>query len=151
MIDKSDSYLRARMVAEALSWIGTPYKSGARIKGVGVNCAQLLYGVAKDAGAIPEDAPEPRWFTSQFALHQKDERIIDYIKEYGCHEISQSEVQYGDIVVYKTGKSHGHAAIIIDWPETIVHAMPHAGCQKSHARGGVLGGYTMRFFSVIKS
>ena len=36
---------RAAVVAEAIAWLGTPYHHRARIKGVGVDCAQLALGV----------------------------------------------------------------------------------------------------------
>lgn len=45
---------REQVVAEALSWLGTPYHHGARLKGIGVDCAGLLIGVSKALGLKPE-------------------------------------------------------------------------------------------------
>lgn len=142
---------RSAIVAEALSWVGTPYRNTGRIKGVGVNCAQLLYGVAIGSGAIPPDSPEPKWYTAQLHTHSKDERLIAYVENYGAQEVSESEVGPGDIVLYKTGQSHGHAAIVVEWPERIVHCLPPQGCAEGHGRKeGILAGKQRRFFSLWK-
>ena len=143
--------IRKAITDEALTWVGTPYKDTGRIKGVAVNCAQLLYGVARNAGVIPEDSPEPRWFSSQLCYHAKDERIVQYILSYGAHEITESEVKPGDMVVFKIGRAHGHAGIIIDFPEKMVHSFPPHGCYVSHCtKEGLLAGKQRRYFTVIR-
>lgn len=143
---------RQAVVSEALTWVGTPYKDTGRIKGVAVNCAQLLYGVAKNAGVLADDAPEPRWFSSQLPFHTKDERIVQYVMAYGAVEIEESEVQPGDIVMYKIGNAHGHAAIVIDWPTRILHCCSPNGCYEGHGvREGFLSGKHRRYFTLWKS
>ena len=42
--------MREKIVAEARSWIGTPYHNCADIKGVGVDCGMLLVRVFVDLG-----------------------------------------------------------------------------------------------------
>ena len=54
----------ALVVAEARSWIGTPYRHQASLKGVGCDCLGLLRGVWRAAmGAEPEFPPpySPDW------------------------------------------------------------------------------------------
>lgn len=46
---------REQIVAEALSWIGTPFKWQGSAKGRGVDCKGLVYGVARELG-LPEAA-----------------------------------------------------------------------------------------------
>jgi cell wall-associated NlpC family hydrolase len=137
---------RKAIVDEAMEWVGTPYLQCARIKGVGCNCAQFLYGVAIAAGIIAPDAPEPKFYTPQFATHSKEERLIDYVKAYGAVEVD--DPQPGDIALFKTGRSHGHAAIVIEWPERIIHALPPSGVQMGHADEGRLHKYARRFFTL---
>jgi cell wall-associated NlpC family hydrolase len=49
---------RAAIVAEARSWIGTPYRHQASLKGVGTDCLGLLRGVWRGViGAEPEAVP----------------------------------------------------------------------------------------------
>jgi cell wall-associated NlpC family hydrolase len=139
---------RTSIVTEALTWIGTPYKQCARIKGVGCNCAQLLFGVAMNAHAISPDSPEPRWYTPQLATHSREEKLIGYLLAYGAVEITEDRVKPGDLVLYKTGKSHGHAAIVIEWPEKIIHALPPRGTQLGRVDEGRLGQFSRRYFTL---
>jgi len=56
--------LSARIIAEARSWIGTPYRHQASLKGVGCDCLGLLRGVWRHVmGAEPELPPpySPDW------------------------------------------------------------------------------------------
>jgi len=58
------SALADRIVAEARSWIGTPYRHQASVKGVGADCLGLVRGVWRALyGAEPEPAPpySPGW------------------------------------------------------------------------------------------
>lgn len=140
--------LRQAIAEEALTWIGTPYRNVGRIKGVGTNCAQFIYAVALAAGAIPADAPEPRWYTPQLATNSKEERLASYVLSYGAREIAQAEAATGDVVLFKSGLSHGHAALILDWP-TIIHVLPPSGCQKGDAFEGQLGQFAKRYFTLF--
>ena len=44
---------RQQVVAEALSWIGTPYIKNGRVKGVGADCATILFCVYRNCGLVP--------------------------------------------------------------------------------------------------
>jgi cell wall-associated NlpC family hydrolase len=143
---RTEAEFRKAITDEALTWVGTPYKQCACIKGVGVNCAMFLWGVAQGAGILPADAQPPRWYTPQLATHSREERLIDYVKSYGAIEVEIP--QPGDIVLYKTGKSHGHAAIVLDWPTKIIHALPPNGVQMGHADEGRLGRFQRRYFTL---
>jgi len=65
--------------------------------GVGSNCAQFLYGVALGSGAILADSPEPFWHSTQLHIHSKEERLIEYVRAYGAHEVD--EPKPGDIAL----------------------------------------------------
>lgn len=54
----------APIVAEALTWLGTPYRHQASVKGVGCDCLGLVRGVWRAVyGSEPEAAPgyTPDW------------------------------------------------------------------------------------------
>lgn len=51
--------MRARIVAEARLWMGTPYHHQASLCGVGVDCVGLIRGVGHATGALPQD--EAAW------------------------------------------------------------------------------------------
>jgi len=55
---------RTAIVTEARSWIGTPYRHQASLKGIGCDCLGLVRGVWREViGAEPERAPPyaPGW------------------------------------------------------------------------------------------
>lgn len=110
---------RARVIKEARTWIGTPFIDNACVKNVGVDCANLLARVYADSGMIdPVKMPQysPQWF-----LHKDEERFLDFVRLYG-KEIPNEEAQMADVAVYKIGRTYAHGAIVVDWPNSIIHA-----------------------------
>jgi len=146
----TETEFRTAIATEARTWINTPYHANGALKGVGSNCAQFLFCVAKNAQVLPADAPPPRWYTPQLATNLREERLIGYVTSYGATEVTEAEVKTGDIVLYKSGKAHGHAAIVLDWPE-IIHVLPIHGCQMGVVDEGKLGSYTRRYFTLYHS
>lgn len=140
--------VRDAMVLEAQSWINTPYNVGQMVKGAGVDCARFLFAVGKAAGAVTADAPLPEWYAPQMATHSAEEKLIDNLKWYGCEEIEERHLQPGDVVVFKTGRAYGHAALVIQWPEKIIHCLPPHGVHYGHANEGRLAEFSRRFFSL---
>jgi cell wall-associated NlpC family hydrolase len=145
----TEQEFRSALAAEARTWIGTPYHANGTLKAVGVNCAEFVYWAGRNSGALPADAPLPRWYTPQLATNSKEERLIGYLKSYGGVEISEAQVAAGDVVAYKTGKSHGHVAIVLDYP-VIIHVLPVHGCQMGLVNEGKLGAYSRRYFTFWK-
>jgi cell wall-associated NlpC family hydrolase len=115
---------RGTVVAGARGWCGTPYHAHARIKGVGVDCAQLLIAVYADAGAIePFDAGT---YSTQWHLHNSEELFVTWIERF-ADLISESEVLPGDVVLYRFGRTFSHGAIVTEWP-LVVHAWMRSKC-----------------------
>ncbi|MFN3953148.1 MAG: peptidase [Pararhodobacter sp.] len=59
-----DAAARARLVALARGWIGTPYRHRASLRGVGCDCLGLILGVMRDwQGCAPARLPPytPAW------------------------------------------------------------------------------------------
>ena len=111
---------RSIIVAEARSWIGTPYRHQASLKGVGCDCLGLVRGVWRALfGAEPECAPPyaPGWAeaSGEEALAQAAARHLIAI---GCDEFSD-----GDVLLFRwrAGMPAKHAAIVTS-AETMVHA-----------------------------
>lgn len=113
---------RSRLIAEAMSWRGTPYVDCARIKGPngGVDCLNLLVGAFEGADLIdgicvPQYAPS--WH-----MHRSRELFIEGVEQY-CDEVpGAADPQPGDIVMWKFGRCFSHGAICIEWP-TVLHAV----------------------------
>ena len=110
---------RDDVVKEAMTWLRTPYHSGAKVKGVGVDCGQLLIGVYEGAGILPVGECNPGYYSPEWHLHRSEEKYLHWIKKY-CDEISDEPLP-GDIAVFQFGRCVSHAGIILGWPR-IIHA-----------------------------
>jgi cell wall-associated NlpC family hydrolase len=104
------------VIQEAKTWIGTPYRKNARIKGVGVDCSMLLAEVYERAGAIEHIDPI---YAADWHLHHNEEKYIDWLLSLG-YEID-SKPQPGDVVVWRFGRTFSHGAIVVEWP-IVIHA-----------------------------
>jgi hypothetical protein len=109
---------RAAVVAEARSWIGTPYHNCADIKGTGVDCGMLIVRVFVDAGLC---APfDPRPYPADWHLHRSEERYLGFVFD-RCCEIENP--QPGDVMVLRFGRCYSHGGIVTAAaPLAIVHA-----------------------------
>lgn len=112
--------LRAAIVAEALSWEGTPYHSRARIKGVGVDCAQLPAAVYEAVGLIPHLDPV---YADQWFLHRDEELYLAWVEPY-ARRIGRDDLKPGDFVIWRYGRTYSHGAIAMEPPIVIHAALP---------------------------
>ena len=109
---------RAAVVAEARSWIGTPYQHQASVKGAGCDCLGLVRGVWRALyGAEPEAVPpyRPDWaeLGGEEALLEAARRRLR----------PSNDVRPGDVLLFRmtAGAPVKHAAIA-SGPERMVHA-----------------------------
>lgn len=112
---------REAIVAEALSWIGTPFHDCCGVKGEGVDCVHLLKAVAVAAGIVEDfdiDAYKPQWF-----MHRDEPRFLAGMSRY-CRRVEEGLA--GDFEMFNFGRHAAHGAILID-SESMVHAYMPAG------------------------
>jgi cell wall-associated NlpC family hydrolase len=95
-----------------------------RVKGVGVDCAQLLAASFEEAGIIPPT--QTGHYAVQHFLHSDRELMAEFVLRY-AHEIDEAKAGPGDVVLFKIHRAHAHAAIIVDWPNAIIHAHKQSG------------------------
>lgn len=107
---------RMKVMMEAREWIGTPFHHSQAVKGVGVDCAQLLIAVYRAVGLVDADGIE--FYGEDWFLHEKRERLLDVIERY-C--VPTEAPRTGDIVTFRFGRAVSHAAIVTEWPH-IIHA-----------------------------
>ena len=139
----TDSQKRTLIVTEAISWLGTRWHHKAMVKGAGVDCAMLLYATYLNCGFIEpmiiEDYPR------DWALHNNTEKFITNVEHY-AHRVDSPKS--ADIVLFKTGKTHSHGAIILDYPR-IIHAECRAGVIYGDAESDVVAHCSKLFYSVF--
>jgi len=116
--------LRAAVVAEALSWIGTTFHDCAGVKGVGCDCAHLLKGVFVATGLIQDFVVPP--YKPQWFLHKKQTLFLDELVKRGARQIDVDAASPGDVLMYNYGIHAAHGAIVIG-STTIVHAYKPVG------------------------
>lgn len=97
---------RSDIVAEARTWIGTPWRHQLCVKGVGVDCGQLIAGVARALGL-------------RDVLITGYARIPDGSLRGICAKhmkaIPVSEAQAGDAVLMKFDSEPQHLGILGDY------------------------------------
>jgi cell wall-associated NlpC family hydrolase len=113
----SESAQRAAVVAEAKTWLGTPFRDQSDVKGAGVDCAMLLLRSFVDTGMVP--ALDPRPYAPQWHLHRSEERFLGIIGRLGA-EVRRKPIP-GDVIVYRFGRCFSHGALVID-PKHVLHA-----------------------------
>jgi len=122
MNTETEKAQRASVVAEALSWVGTPYHHHARIKGAGVDCGMVLAEIFERAGVMP--AVDPGDYPADWMCHRSEERFLGIVETY-AHKI-EGLPKPGDIALFQWGRCISHGAIVIEWPQ-ILHAYKIAG------------------------
>ena len=135
---------RDAVVTEARTWIRTPYRHCARVKGAGVDCAMILAEVYSTVLAEFKEVDIPE-YSPQWHLHHTDEIYLDIVRQYA------SEVGTplpGDIVVVKFGRAFAHGGIVTEWPN-VVHAYMQAEqvIEEDFDVNHELSGRAHRFFS----
>lgn len=117
----NEAEARQAVIAEARSWIGTPYHHMAQVKGAGVDCAMFPAAVYAAAGVIAPPAIE--FYPPDWHLHRGAERYLERVVAYAA-EIDAPEP--GDFVLWRIGRAFAHGAIAIAWPR-IVHPVVGIG------------------------
>ena len=116
----TDAVSRAAIVAEARSWIGTPYRHQASLKGVACDCLGLVRGVWRAFyGAEPEPtiAYTPDWAEASGA----ETFALTAARHLTAVEVG--EARAGDVILFRWRDNlpAKHAAIVVA-ADRMVHA-----------------------------
>jgi NlpC/P60 family putative phage cell wall peptidase len=86
------------IVAEARSWIGTPYRHQASLKGVGCDCLGLLRGVWR--GVMGEEPELPPPYSPDWAEALRMETLRDAARRH-LVEIEPDAFRPGDVLLFR--------------------------------------------------
>lgn len=104
---------RANIIIEAFTWVGTPYHHQARVKGVGVDCAQLVAGVAENV--FPRLKPiNTEVYSVEWHMHNREEKMCQIIESFNCESKPVEERLPGDILTFQFGRVQSHMGILIN-------------------------------------
>lgn len=133
---------RAALVAEAHTWIGTPYHHAARIKGVGVDCGQILIGVYAGAGLVEAFDTGP--YAREWHFHHKAELYLAWLQKY-MRQVDAPKP--GDVAMFRFGHTVSHGAIVVEWPR-VIHSYVRTGCVLASADDAELKGRVHSFWTL---
>lgn len=110
----------AMIVSEARSWLGTPYRHQASLKGVGCDCLGLVRGVWRAViGSEPETPPPyaPDWAEASGGEPLAEAALRHLIP------VTLDEFGPGDVLLFRwrAGLTAKHAAIATA-PDAMIHA-----------------------------
>lgn len=80
------------VITEARTWIGTPYHHQQCVKGVGVDCAQLIAGVGHALGLMPMLSRDLVRYS-----RTPNPRQMRVVIEMFMEPITQADVKFGDV------------------------------------------------------
>lgn len=136
---------RARVIAEAYTWLKTPYHHQGRIKGVGVDCAMLLCEVYEAVAVIPHIDPRP--YPPDWHLHRDCERYLGWLEQYGRQV---AEPQPGDVIVWRFGRCFSHGAILCEGGD-IIHSYLRQGVRLERRNAELFAGRAVKYFTLWDS
>lgn len=110
-----EAEIRSALVMEARTWLRTPWHHRARVKGAGVDCAQLVNAVYH---AVVGTALSEVDYSIDHFIHREGGALLPELEAIASIVPS---ARPGDIVVYRFGRAMSHAGIVTAWPD-IIHA-----------------------------
>lgn len=133
---------REAVIAEAATWIGTPFRDCARVKGQrgGVDCGQFLHAVFQNASVV-DHLDEPPRYNLQFMMNSIEELYLAELSKY-CLELPKVQTERADVFMLRWGKTYSHGGILLEpWPGRIIHALNPA---RGHWGNGIMYGDAKR-------
>jgi NlpC/P60 family putative phage cell wall peptidase len=112
--------IAARIVAEALEWVGTPYRHQGSLKGVGCDCLGLVRGVWRAVYGEEPEAPGP--YAADWAEASGEDRLLAAARRH-CTDKARDDAMPGDLLLFRWRPNvpAKHAGILIG-EDRFIHA-----------------------------
>ncbi|WP_270956477.1 NlpC/P60 family protein [Burkholderia pseudomallei] len=129
---------RQQFVDETRTWLGTPYRHQGRLKGVAVDCAGLVIGVAKALGLCPSD----------YDVDGYSRRPDGTLAPICDSMMDRTPVgREGDVVLFHWEREPMHLGILTA-PRTVIHAYAVNRVVCEHDMDDKWLRYVCRYYSV---
>ena len=112
--------MQARVIKEALVWIGTPYRHQGTLKGVGCDCLGLVRGVWRALYGEEPESMQP--YSPDWAEAGRVDALIEAARRHFI-ERPKEEMAAGDVILFRWKPTHAakHLGILVS-----NHAFIHA-------------------------
>lgn len=98
---------REAIVAEARTWLNTPFHHQGRVKSVGVDCAGVIIGTADTLRLLSDFEDKP------YAKSPSADQLRTTLKNYMI-EIAVNEAKSGDVLLFAFDREPQHVAFLTD-------------------------------------
>ena len=103
------------IIAQARTWIGTPYHHQARLKGVGCDCLGLVVGVADELKMTNDNGQLLSSFDQTNYTRQPDGQLLTAKLQALLLEIPVSDMAVGDLALFKIEGNPQHMGLLTDY------------------------------------
>lgn len=123
------------LIEAARSWLGTPYHHAARLKGVGVDCGQVIIAAHIESGCVPFF--DTGFYTSDWHFHRDEEKYLGFIEEHlmpiDIRDLSINQrikmdpfwmAPPGSVLAFRHGRTFSHGGIVTNWPNMLHASAP---------------------------
>jgi cell wall-associated NlpC family hydrolase len=118
--------MQDRLRAVLASWLGTPYRHRAGVKGLGVDCIHFVARVMEELGLLTWREDIMPDYPRDWHLHHTRELLSESIeREFTVRQQPPGCFKNGDILLFHFGKAASHAGIFCD--ETIWQSLDRIG------------------------
>ena len=115
---------KAKLLQVARSWIGTPFRKGASIKGAGVDCVNLAASIYTESGFyVSRSFPG---YSLDEGSHSTKSKIETWLKLSADRFEEVVDFGIGDLLVFKMGFVTHHVGVMIT-NSTFINAMKGYG------------------------
>ena len=115
-------FTRETLIAEARTWLGTPWHHQASLKGVGCDCIGFVRGTALPfVGPVTIELDYPE----TWHLYRAEPRMYLGFKE-RCDEIDTADILTGDVLLFGAGKGPAHHCAYVTPDGGLIHCYREA-------------------------
>ena len=107
------------IVAQARTWLGTPFHHQARLKGKGCDCLGLIVGVVDELELKDENGVKLAAYDEVTYSRQPDGAYLTEKLTGLLMEVPIAEASAGDLALFKVRENPQHLAILTDYEGTL--------------------------------
>jgi len=97
------------------SWLGTPWRHWAGMKGAGADCIHFVVRVLEETGAVDRRYLAIPHYAADWHVHRDRELLLEGLRKIpNLVEVGIEEPQNGDLILFKFYKATSHAGFYFD-------------------------------------